>query len=298
MYCTGFRQAAIAADEEALKGFVYRMGPWRDALYMDWLRGHSLFAALENLPLHTWPVSVGGDMLRLLQRLIGRYDRAQYGTLPDLAFKVALRLSTTPMQRAVLWLQYGWLIAIQPSGSQRDAKIGVLSRAECIERVQTARAQCPHARLALALWGVEALLNGNEGVAQHAFAQVVDVPDAPEVQALCLATWLWAHASQGQLGQALGSPQAMSSTLWQTETLLPDVFILLLDWASQTVSPVLINPETWLVPLWDQHQVAVRSALRFVNRPHALTEVQRWTLRRYSLVSARNPCATTMRMKL
>ena len=196
LWRAGYRQAAIACHEDSLKAILHQWGIWDDSQRSDWLRGPSLLTALENLPLHTWSAVIQGEMLRLLQGLAWLYNHEAHGTLADTALALALRLATTPEQRAYLWLPV--------AGSQprclpaRQSNLGGVScaRGEVLLEVQRARAHCAHVPLARALQGVEALLQGDETLALRCFGQVPAVPEAPTVQALSVAAWLWAHARQ------------------------------------------------------------------------------------------------------
>jgi len=106
-----FRQAAIACYEDGLKAVLHQARIWTDPRHSDWLRGPSLLAALENLPLHTWSAVLQGELLRFLHGLAWLYGCAQDGTLAETALALALRLATTPEQQAHLWLHRGWLAA-------------------------------------------------------------------------------------------------------------------------------------------------------------------------------------------
>jgi len=272
LWRAGYRQAAIACHEDSLKAILHQWGIWDDPQRSDWLRGSSLLTALENLPLHTWSAAIQGEMLRLLQGLAWLYNHEAHGTLADTALTLALRLATTPEQRAYLWLHRGWLVAtVQPA---RQPDLGGLpcTRGEVLLEVQQARAHCTHIPLARALQGVEALLQGDETLALTCFAQVPTVPEAPTVQVLSVAAWLWAHARQGTLAQALG--RARKAPLpWQTEDTLVAALEMLLAWTSRVEASAPEVIQAWLVPLLAQSESSTSAALRRLCCPGTLPAV-------------------------
>ena len=138
--------------------------------------------------------------------------------------------------------------------------------------MQQARAHCTHAPLARALQGVEALLQGDEALALTCFGQVPTVPEAPAVQALSVAVWLWAHARQGTLEQALG--RARKAPLpWQTEDTLVAALEMLLAWTSRVEASAPEAIRAWLVPLLAQPESSTGAALRRLCCPGTLPAV-------------------------
>jgi tetratricopeptide (TPR) repeat protein len=269
LWRAGYRQAAIACHEDSLKAILHQWGIWDDSQRSDWLRGPSLLTALENLPLHTWSATVQGEMLRLLQGLAWLYNHEAYGTLADTVLALALRLATTPEQRAYLWLHRGWLAATASAVSQSNPGVASCARGEVLLEVQQARAHCTHAPLARALQGVEALLQGNEALARTCFIQVPTVPEAPVVQALNVAAWFWAHARQGTLEQALG--RARKAPLpWQTEDTLVAALEMLLAWTSRMEASTPEAIRAWLVPFLAQPESSTGTVLRRLCCPGAL----------------------------
>jgi tetratricopeptide (TPR) repeat protein len=270
----GDRQAAIACYEDGLKAVLHQAGIWHDAPLSDWLRGPSLLLALENLPLHTWPAAIQGELLRLLQGLAWLYGSVQDGALVEAALALALRLATTPETQASLWLHRGWHAATRPG--QQDMGPASCSMAEMLLEVQRARAHGANAPLAHALQGVEALLQGDAAMARACFAQMSTVPAAPEVQALCLAMWCWAHAQQGTLACALRRARV---TPWQTETMLMMVLELLLAWTTGMAAPAPEAVVAWLAPLLAQQGQHTLPALHRLCRPGVLPKAQHTALR-------------------
>jgi tetratricopeptide (TPR) repeat protein len=265
----GYRQAAIACYEDGLKAILHQWGIWDDPRRSDWLRGPSLFTALENLPLHTWSATIQGEMLRLLQGLAWLYNHEACGTLAEAALILALRLATTPAQQAHLWLHRGWLAVTAPPARQPNPGVASSTRGTLLLEVQRARAHCAQASLARALQGVEALLQGDEALALRCFAQVPTVPEAPVVQALGVAAWLWAHARQGTLEQALGRTRT-APLPWQTDDTLAAALEMLLAWTSSVEAS---SPEAmwaWLVPILAHSESHTGTALRRLCRPGAL----------------------------
>jgi hypothetical protein len=276
LWRVGFRQAAIACYEDGLKAVLHRARIWDDPHRSDWLRGPSLLAALENLPLHTWSAVIQGEVLRLLHGLAWLYGPAQDDTLAETALALALRLATTPEQQAHLWLHRGWLAAT--TACQQDA---APRRAEILLGVQQARAHCADAPLAQVLRGVEALLQGDETLALTCFGQVPAVPEVPAVQALCVAVWLWAQARQGTLEHALRRAQ---ETPWQTETTLTSALELLLAWTTRVAAPATEAMVAWLAPLLAQQGLHTLLALHRLCRPGVLPEAQ-WAALRTGLAA-------------
>lgn len=270
LWRAGYRQAAIACYEDGLKVVLYQAGLWADPRYSDWLRGASLLTALDNLPLHTWSAVIQGEVLRLLHGLAWLYGRTQDGTLAATALALALRLATTPAQQAHLWLHRGWLAATTASRQDTTPPL-----AEIVRGVQQARAHCADAPLAWALRGVEALLQGDEALALTCFTQIPALPEAPVVQALCVAMWLWAQARQGTLEHALHRARG---TPWQTETALTMAFELLLAWTTNTAAPATEAVVAWLAPLLAQQESHVLPALQRLCQPGMLPEAQRAAL--------------------
>jgi tetratricopeptide (TPR) repeat protein len=269
LWRAGYRQAAIACHEDSLKAILHQWGIWDDPQRSDWLRGPSLLTALENLPLHTWSATIQGEMLRLLQGLAWLYNHEAHGTLADTALALALRLATTPEQHAYLWLHRGWLAATTSLACQANPGAVSYARGVLLLEVQRARAHCTHAALARALQGVEALLQGDEALALTCFVQVATVPEAPAVQALSVAAWLWAHARQGTLEQALG--RARKAPLpWQTDDTLVAALEMLLAWTSSEEASAPEAIQAWLVPFLAQPESYAGAALRRLCRPGAL----------------------------
>src|SRR4030095_13392706 len=133
----------------------------------------------QSLPVHPWSTTIQWEMLRLLQGLAWLYNYEAHGTLADTALALALRLATTPEQRAYLWLHRGWLAATASPARQPNPGVASCARGEFLLEVQQARAHCTAATLARALQGVEALLQGDETLARKCFTQVPTVPEAP-----------------------------------------------------------------------------------------------------------------------
>src|SRR5262249_29290311 len=182
---------------------------------------------------------------------------------------LALRLATTPEQLAYLWLHRGWLAATTSLTRQSNAGLASCARGEILLEVQQARAHCTHAPLARVLRGVEALLQGDEALALRCFVQVPTVPEAPVVQALSIAAWLWAHARQGTLEQALG--RARKTPLpWQTDDTLVAALELLLAWTSSVEASAPEAIRAWLVPFLAQPESYTGAALRRLGCPGAL----------------------------
>ena len=269
LWRAGYRQAAIACYEDGLKAILHQWGIWDDPRRSDWLRGPSLLTALENLPLHSWSATIQGEMLRLLQGLAWLYNHEAHGTLADTALALALRLATTPEQRAYLWLHRGWLAASVSTASQPNPDIASCTRGELLLEVQRARAHCVNAPLARALQSVEALLQGDEALALTGFTQVLTAPEVPVVQVLSVAAWLWAHARQGTLEQALSRARKVPLP-WQTEDTLVAALEMLLAWTSsvEASAPEAIGP--WLGPLLAQPGFHTGAALRRLCRPGTL----------------------------
>ena len=269
LWRAGYRQAAIACHEDSLKAILHQWGIWDDPPRSDWLRGPSLLTALENHPLHTWSATIQGEMLRLLQGLAWLYNHEAHSTLADTALALALRLATTPEQRAALWLHRGWLAATASPGHQSHPTVASCARGEVLLEVQQVRAHCAHAPLARALQGVEALLQGDEALALTCFVQVPTVPEAPAVQALNVAAWFWAHARQGTLEPALG--RAHHAPLpWQTEDILVAALEMLLAWTSSVEASAPEAIRAWLVPFLAQPESSTGAALRRLCCPDAL----------------------------
>src|SRR6266581_159966 len=251
LWRTGYRQAAIACYEDSLKAILHQWGIWDDSQRSDWLRGPSLLTALENLPLHTWSATIQGEMLRLLQGLAWLYNHEVHGTLANTALALALRLATTPEQRAALWLHRGWLAATASPARQSNLGMASCARGELLLELQQARAHCADAPLASTLQGVEALLQDNEALALRCFAQAPTVPEAPAVQALSIAVWLWAHARQGTLEQALRRG-GTTPLPWHTEDTLVAALEMLLAWTSSVATSTHEATVAWLAPILAQ----------------------------------------------
>jgi tetratricopeptide (TPR) repeat protein len=274
----GYREAAVACYEEGLKVVAYRTGHWYDPRHSGWLRGHSLLAALENLPWHTWSAALQGEMIQLLQGLAWLYGHSQHGTLADLALTLALRLATTPAQQACLWLHRGWLAATASPVGQPDATASSPLCVEVLLGIQRARACEASAPLTQALRGMEALLQGHETLAQACFDAVPVVPEAPGVQALCVAAWLWAHTRQGTLAQALHAAQRSTPPPWHTDMALADALEMLLAWTTDTAIPAAAAVVAWLAPLLAQQGPRLMPVLQVLCRPDYLPKAQQTTL--------------------
>jgi tetratricopeptide (TPR) repeat protein len=277
LWRAGYRQAAVACYEDGLKAILHQWGIWDDPPRSDWLRGPSLLTALENLPLHTWSATIQGEMLRLLQGLAWLYAHEAHGTLADTALALALRLTTTPLQRAHLWLHRGWLAATTPTASQPNTGLAALARGEILLELQQARAHCADAPLASTLQGVEALLQDNEALALRCFAQAPTVPEAPAVQALSVAVWLWAHARQGTLEQALRRG-GTTPLPWHTEDTLVAALEMLLAWTSSVATSTPEATVAWLAPILAQPGPHTGAALRRLCRPDTLPEASQTAL--------------------
>src|SRR5215471_5267678 len=269
LWRAGYRQAAIACHEDSLKAILHQWGIWNEPQRSDWLRGPSLLTALENLPLHTWSATIQGEILRLLQGLAWLYSHEAHGALADTALALALRLATTPEQLAYLWLHRGWLAATVSPACQSNPGVASCAGGEILLEVQQARAHCTHAPLARVLQGVEALLQGDEALALMCFAQVPTVPEAPAVQALSVAAWLWAQARQGTLEQALGRARK-ASLPWQTDDILVVALEMLLAWTSSVEVSTPEAIQAWLVPFLAQPEPHTGASLRRLCCPGAL----------------------------
>jgi tetratricopeptide (TPR) repeat protein len=293
LWRAGYRQAAIACHEDSLKAILHQWGIWDDPQRSDWLRGPSLLTALENLPLHTWSATIQGEMLRLLQELAWLYNHEAHGTLADTALALALRLATTPEQRAYLWLHRGWLAATTSPARQANPGAASCARGVLLLEVQRARAHCTYAALARALQGVEALFQGDEALALTCFVQMATVPEAPAVQALSVAAWLWAQARQGTLEQALG--RARKAPLpWQTDDTLVAALEMLLAWTSSEEVWVPEAIQAWLVPFLAQPEPYAGAALRRLCRPDTLPAALQTTLTTALVSLLSNPTHATL----
>jgi tetratricopeptide (TPR) repeat protein len=277
LWRAGYRQAAIACHEDSLKAVLHQWGIWHDPQRSDWLRGFSLLTALENLPLHTWSATIQGEIWRLLQGLAWLYGPEAHGTLADTALALALRLATTPEQCAYLWLHRGWLAATTLPARQSNLGGAPWARGVLLLEVQRARAHCTQASLACTLRGVEALLQNDETLALACFVQVPTVPEAPAVQALSVAAWLWAHAQQGTLQQVL-SRVRQAPLPWQTEDILVAALETLLAWTSSVEASAPEAIRAWLVPFLAQPESCTGAALRRLCCPGALPAVLQTTL--------------------
>lgn len=268
----GCRAAAIACYEDGLHVVAQRLGVWDEAPPRDALQGASLLTALAQHPVHTWSAVVQGEMLQLLQGLACLYDPAQYGALADTALTLALRVATTPEQEAALWCQRGWRLATAAAESRQEGTASGLSQADILAGLQLAQARCADTELAHVARGIEALLQGDMAQASAAFVRLPTVPEVPELQALCVAAWLWAHAQQDTLDQALASGASMASLPWQTSTLLATALETLLAWMPSTPAPAAAMP--WLAVLLAHQPVPTLEALHVLCRPGYLPAPQ------------------------
>jgi hypothetical protein len=87
--------------------------------------------------------------------------------------------------------------------------------------------------------------------------------------------WLWAHARQGTLEQALRHSRV---TPWQTETTLTAALDMLLAWTTTMAAPVTTAVTAWLTPLLVHQESHTLLALRRLCRPGVLLEAQRTAL--------------------
>src|SRR5262249_47442775 len=100
--------------------------------------------------------------------------------------------------------------------------------------------------------------------------------ELPELQALCVAAWLWAHTQQDTLDQALAPGASMASPPWQTSTVLAMALETLLAWTAHT--PALASALPWLAGLLTHQPVPTLEALRLLCRPGYLPAPQHTAL--------------------
>jgi len=258
------REAAMACYEGGLKAVVQRIGVWEEAHRHDELQGASLLAALADFPVHTWSAVAQGELVQLLRSLAWLYTPTEASALPETALALALRLATTPEQEVALWCQRGWCVAMgSPAISQGlAASAPVLT---IIEGLQAAQARCTDTSLEPVVHGITALLQGQVAQASAALVHVPALPAGPELQALCTATWLWAHTQQGTLEQAMGQTTSPASLPWQ----LPGALALALETllAKTTRIAPLAPAMPWLATLLVHQPTATLEALRVLCRP-------------------------------
>src|SRR5215471_10255279 len=270
----GCRDAAIACYEEGLHVVAQRVGVWDAAQPHDALQGASLLTALAEHPVQTWSAVVQGEMLQLLQGLAWLYEPTQYGTLADTALTLALRVATTPEQEAALWCQRGWQMVCQRAWQM--ATVSGVSQPDLRAGLQLAQAHCAETALAPVVRGLEALLAGDVAQATAAFVHLPAGPELPELQALCVAAWLWTHTQQDTLDQALAPGPSTASPPWQTSTVLAMALETLLAWTTHT--PALAPALPWLAALLAYQPVPTLEALRLLCRPGYLPAPQHTAL--------------------
>src|SRR5262249_16791077 len=129
-----------------------------------------------------------------------------------------------------------------PDESALERTVSGLSEPDLRAGLQLAQAHCAETALAPVLRGLEALLEGDVGQGRGTFVHLPAVPELPELQALCVAAWLWAHTQQDTLDQALAPGASMASPPWQTSTVLAMALETLLAWTAHT--PALAFPAT------------------------------------------------------
>src|SRR5499427_3322235 len=265
------REAAVACYEDGLKTVVQRIGVWEDIHRHDGLQGVSLLAALADLPVHTWSAVAQGEMIQLLQGLAWLYAPTEAGALTETALALALRLATTPEQEVVLWCQRGWWVAMGSPAVSQDAGAAE-SVLAIIEGLQATQARCADASLEPVVRGITALLQEQVTQASAALTHVPAAPAFPELQALCTATWLWAHTQQGTLDQALGQATSTASLPWHMPSILALALETLLMWTTRTtpLSPAM----PWLAVLLVYQPTSSLEALRILCRPGYLPASQ------------------------
>ena len=115
-------------------------------------------------------------------------------------------------------------------------------------------------------------LQGDEAQAGEAFTDMPAGPEVPELQAVCVAAWLWAHARQETLDQVL-TPGASSTSLpWSTSTVLALALETLLAW--RTPATALAPSMSWLTALLVHQPEPTLEALRLLCRPGYLPAPQ------------------------
>jgi len=268
----GCREAAIACYEDGLHVIAQRIGIWDEAQPGDALQGAGLLTALADHPVQTWSAVVQGEMLQLLQGLAWLYDQTQDGALADTALTLALRVTTTPAQEVALWCQRGWQMATAAPESLQERTASGLSQADILAGLQRAQTRCADTALAPVVEGIEALLQGDAARATAAFVHIPTVPEVPELQALCVAAWLWAHTQQNTLDQVLAQGASTASLPWQTSTVLAIALETLLAWMTQTSALPPSMP--WLAALLAHQPVSTLEALRLLCRPGYLPAPQ------------------------
>src|SRR3989442_1208845 len=98
------------------------------------------------------------------------------------------------------------------------------------------------------------------------------VREVPELQALCVAAWLWAHTQQNTLDQVLAQGASTASLPWQTSTVLAIALETLLAWMTPTSALPPSMP--WLAALLAHQPVSTLEALRLLCRPGYLPAPQ------------------------
>lgn len=272
----GARAVAIACYEEGLKIVGQRAGAWPDLSLGEGLKGMDLLAALGDAPLQTWSDALRGETLRLLQALAWLYDRAEHGPQADTALALALRFATTPEQTGSVWFYRAWLRATTAPACAPAVDGPCPAVTALLEGIRAAQEDCASTPLAEPLQGIAALLQGDEVTACDGLARLLHVPEAPELQALCIAGWLWVHARQGTLAQEFQRPSLAASPPWQTHATLAAACTALLAWTATTPAPVPV--ETWLSPLLQHQKPSTLAALRQLCRAGYLPEQPRQAL--------------------
>ena len=138
------------------------MGHWQETTFRQWLRGQSLYIALDNLPLHTASAIIRGEMIRSLQALAWLYPLDDDAALAERAIVLALRVAVTPEQCGTLWLERGCLAVMQPGQAPCGHPTATDRFDDLAAGLRRAQAQVANTPLATPLFGVAALQQGNE----------------------------------------------------------------------------------------------------------------------------------------
>ncbi|MGE3539187.1 MAG: hypothetical protein AB7N91_17370 [Candidatus Tectimicrobiota bacterium] len=270
----GCRDLAITCYEEALHVEARRSGTDAAVLPVD-LHGAPLLTAVANLPCETWSAVVQGEMLLLLQTLASLYTAFPASGLTEQALALAARVATTPEQKAALCGQRGWLQVVgvlAAAPGEHGASTSVLLG----EELHQAQSACQDTALAPVLGGIIALLRGETEQAISLFSELATIPEIPELQAFCVAAWLWAQSQQGTLEQVLSPSAPGPAPLWQTSMLLAAGLEILLAWTEHQTSDAPRMP--WLPALLLHQPGPTLEALRLLCRPDYLPVSQQTLL--------------------
>lgn len=270
----GCRDAAIACYEDGLKLVVHRFGAGEGAALSAALQGAALLTALAQFPLETWSALAQGELRQLLQRLAWLYAQDQDSGLAETAFVLALRLVSTPEQELSLWCQRAWCLLMATAFASGAGTESHPCRAEVLAGLQQAQTHCTARTLAGVGRGLAALLQGDEAQASAACAEIPVIPEAPELQAVCVAAWLWAHTRHHTLEGALTQSTVSASPPWVTSTVLALALETLLSWRATAPDPSL----PWLTALLLHQPEPTLEALRLLCRPGYLAAPQHTTL--------------------